>query len=117
MAKRYPIPNMDNMTDGGLVDILADWREKEAEAKFYVGFYKEALKARMADKKSGEKRVMEGEKFVAEITTSVRTTLKTTEIWAAAEAGDEHCKFVCAKYMNETVVETLRTIEKAKTTI
>jgi hypothetical protein len=75
MAKAYRQPNLENVTDSGLVEMIQSYREKIAEAKFYDGFYSEALKARRNGRDS-----IEGEKYVAMFTTTIQERLDTTAL-------------------------------------
>jgi hypothetical protein len=109
--KAYHIPDMSNATPSGLVDMLADAREKEAEAKFYAGFYKDALKARWPKELIG--KPLEGEKFCAELKVVEATRFDINAARAAAEKDPLLAAYLM-KFMVSSEQERLETKERAK---
>jgi hypothetical protein len=103
-APKYSIPDLSNATDGGLVDMLAIEREKMAEAKFYEGFYKEALKSRLNGRTS-----VKGEKFLANITTSESERFDIKQCREDAEKGNQIAKDALENYLAVSEVFTVRT--------
>lgn len=114
MAKKYDIPKLDNLTDGGLADLLAEAREKEKEGKFYAGFFGEALKARLkAAKKLTKGTEVIGEEWCATVGISEVERFDVTACKEAAEAGDVEAARVIAKFTKSSEVVQLRTTKLA----
>lgn len=122
MAKTYQLPNLENMTTTGLVDLLADCRERMKEAKFYEGLYKEALAARWPKQEvtiegqTVEKDAPEvnGEKYVASRQWQDSERIDIKKIRADAAAGDELAVKIVEKYLTAGGHYTVYTKEKAK---
>jgi hypothetical protein len=99
-AKKYPTPNLDNVTDGGLVDILANERAKEKEAKFYAGFYGDALKGRLrAQKRLVNEAEVHGENYCGVVSISEPERFDTKGLRAAAEAGDKAAADILKRFL------------------
>lgn len=110
MAKKsYPIPNLENMTDGGLVDLLGQVREQMAEAKFYEGFYKEVLTSRLAGR-----TVLPGENFELQVVTYPQSRFSVEVCRAAIAKGDEEAARTLAKYSISTDITQFRVGEIVK---
>lgn len=92
-AKRKSgLPNLDNATPEILVDWLGGAREQIKELQQLEGYYKEALKARIAE---GQDEII-GEKFAAEIKEISQSRLDSATV--KEEMGEEwwedHCKLI-----------------------
>lgn len=79
MAKNYPIPNLDNITPAGCVDMIAGYREQQASGKFYEGIYKQKLQTLIPE---GQKAV-EGERYCGEYTEVSQERIDTDAVKAA----------------------------------
>jgi hypothetical protein len=113
MAKHYDIPNTENLTDGGAVDILCDWKEKEKEAKFYTGFYSDLIKSRMAQ--TPDVAAIKGERFIAEKKTFPTTRFDLDGLKTAAGWGDPEAVSIMNRFYKTSDVTQLRTKELAQT--
>lgn len=101
---KYPIPNMDNVTLGALIDMIAEEREKAKEAKFYEGLYRQRLDA---TRNPGQPSI-EGEKFLGNFSTSQSERIDTEAI-RAAFSRDELIKRGFLKVQD---IVTLRTVPR-----
>jgi hypothetical protein len=110
-SKHYDIPNTENLTDGGAVDILCDWKEKEKEAKFYTGFYSDLIKSRL---QHGDYVAIKGEKYIAEKKTFPTTRFDLEGLKEAAGKGDREALNVMKRFYKTTNVTQLRTKELAE---
>jgi hypothetical protein len=111
VAKHYDIPNTENLTDGGAVDVLCDWKEKEKEAKFYSGFYSDLIKARMAQ--TPDVAALKGERYIAEKKTFPTTRFDLEGLKEAAGKGDAEALSIMNRFYKTSEVTQLRTKELA----
>jgi hypothetical protein len=108
-ASKYPTPNLTNMTDMGLVDCLAEARAKEADAKFYAGFYGDALKGRLrATNNLINGYSLKGQKYVACVTVSDVERFDITAAREAAKTDPQVEKFI-KRFLKVTTTTTVRT--------
>jgi hypothetical protein len=104
----FPIPNLSNMTDAMVIDELGRYRQVQAEAKFYEGFYKEQVTIRLGNNISGL-----GEKFEVKKTEFNAERFDITQCRADADAGDELAKKCLARWLKNSTTKQLRTSLRA----
>jgi len=100
-TQKYPIPNMDNLTPSGLIDLIAGERENKARAQFYEGIYRQRLDAT----RDPAQAVIEGEKFVGTYTVSQSERIDTDAV-REAFSRDE---LIARGFLKVTETVTLRT--------
>jgi hypothetical protein len=117
MAKKYDLPNLDNMTPTGLVDLIAEARERQKEAKFYEGVYMERLKAYWPIKDGVPDPEMYGERYCLERKVNSGERLSVTTLRAGADAGDPIAIEALKKYSVPTETVAFYSKERAPKTI
>jgi hypothetical protein len=88
MAKAN-LPNLENATPGGLIDIIGDLRAQQKELKQREGIYTEALKGRFPTEFAAG---IEGEAFIMNPTTVTQTRLETENVKALLDRLKEEGK-------------------------
>jgi hypothetical protein len=105
MSKRrkFKMPDLSNATPTFLVDELGKLREQASDLKKLEGVYKQALMARL-----NGKQVVEGEEFVAMISSEKRTSLDTSKIKEEMDDDwvQEHSRTTEFKKISTKRVET-----------
>jgi hypothetical protein len=101
---KYPLPNMDNITPGGLIDMIAAYREMTKEAKFYEGVYRQRLDAT----RDPNQISIEGEKFLGNFSTSQSERIDTEAIRQAFSRQE----LIDRGFLKVMDIVTLRTVPR-----
>jgi hypothetical protein len=104
MSNKYPIPNLENMTPAGLIDLIALQREVQKEAKFYEGLYRQRLDAT----RDPNQPSIEGDRFLGNFTTSQSERI---DVEAVRQAFSRQ-ELIERGFLKVSDIVTLRTVPR-----
>jgi hypothetical protein len=95
---------MDNITPGGLIDMIAAYRDMQKEAKFYEGIYRQRLDATRDPNQAS----IEGEKFLGNFSSSQSERIDTEAVRQAFSRQE----LIDRGFLKVMDIVTLRTVPR-----